>query len=117
MKKKEVLSFIYLAEAYDGKKDSEILSEISENKIEGEIINGSSFIYKIGEDECVIPINRIWNYTLSTVKGKTNNEFLRNLKKVLENYIFPTEILKQLSYVNPETKKLEYLPEEFFIEK
>lgn len=108
MKQKEILSFIFLAEKYFGKKDSEILVNLSQNEISGEIVDISNFLYKIGPEENIIPISRIWDYLLTQVKGRTKNEYLKNLNALLVQYPFPEYVLKQSKYVNPETKELEY---------
>jgi len=108
MIKKEILSFIFLAELYNEKKDCDILLEISNNEVSGKIVDGGNFIYTIGEKEKVIPISRIWNYFLSQVKGKTKSEYLKNLNKLLQKYPFPKEVLTQLKFINPETNELEY---------
>lgn len=108
MKRKEILSFIFLAEKYNGKEDSDILVDITYNPISGEIVNGN-FLYSIGENKNIIPIARIWEIFLSQVKGGTKNEYLKNINKLLQRYPFSKDILLQLRYINPETKELEYL--------
>lgn len=108
MKKKEIVSFIFLAEKYNGKEDCDILLQLAENSVKGEIVNGN-FLYSIGEEKNIVPVARIWDSLLSQVKGGTKNEYLKNINKQLAKYPFPKDLLLQLQYVNPETKQLEYL--------
>ena len=105
MNEREKASLIFLSEKALGKKDSDILFDISNESIKGEI-KEQNFIYSIGEEQKLMSFSRIWDFILSQISSKSESRYLSDLKKYLNQYSIPDIFFSQLYYINPENKEL-----------
>lgn len=104
MNEREKTSLIFLSEKALGKKDSDILFDISDKLTKGEV-KDQNFIYTIGEEKKFISFSRIWDYVLSQISSKSESRYLSDLNKYLDQYSIPDEFFSQLYYVDPESKE------------
>ena len=104
MNEREKASLIFLSEKALGKKDSDILFEISNKSIKGEI-KEQNFIYSIGEEQKLMSFSRMWDFILSQISSKSESRYLSDLNKYLDQYSIPDEFFSQLYYLDPESKE------------
>lgn len=101
MKKKEVLSLIFLANK-DKENISSILLDLSSSKKITGKMDKSNFVYTIDKEEYVIPRTRLWQSLISEAVGKTEKAYLESIAGLVKKYNYPEDLLKYSTYVNPE---------------
>lgn len=74
------------------------------------MLKNGSFLYSINFKKSIIPVHRLWNYLTYEARGSSEQEYLANLNKLIEQYHYPRFCLSQAYYVNPETEELKPYP-------
>jgi len=105
MTRKQIVNLIFLSEKSKNKDSADILLQIADSKTSGRIAN-SDFIYKINDEENIIPVGRIWNVLLQEATGNTEKAYLNSLEKLVKKYNFPEQLLQNMIYFDNDTNSV-----------